>query len=45
MPDPIVKVVIPAQNEERAIGKVISESTRSRIWPRLYGWYRRGGRV
>ena len=25
MPDPIVKVVIPAQNEERAIGKVISE--------------------
>jgi len=25
MPDPIVKVVIPAQNEERAIEKVISE--------------------
>lgn len=25
MPKPIVKVVIPAQNEERAIGKVISE--------------------
>lgn len=25
MPDPIIKVVIPAQNEERAIGKVISE--------------------
>ena len=26
MPDPIIKVVIPAQNEERAIGKVITET-------------------